>query len=41
MIQVRTPIVLKEDDFDEYDADNDGTVTEKEKEPVALNRLDR
>ena len=25
----------------EYDADNDGTVTDKEKEPVALNRLDR
>jgi len=25
----------------EYDAHNDGTVTDKEKEPVALNRLDR
>ncbi len=25
----------------EYDADNDGNVTDKEKEPVALNRLDR
>lgn len=25
----------------EYDADDDGTVTDKEKEPVALNRLDR
>lgn len=25
----------------EYDADNDGAVTDKEKEPVALNRLDR
>jgi len=25
----------------EYDADNDGTVTDKEKEPVPLNRLDR
>jgi hypothetical protein len=25
----------------EYDADNDGTVTDKEKEPVALNRLNR
>ena len=25
----------------EYDADDDGTVTDKEKEPVPLNRLDR
>jgi hypothetical protein len=25
----------------EYDADNDGTVTNKEKEVIALNRLDR
>ena len=25
----------------EYDADNDGNVTDKEKEVIALNRLDR